>query len=167
FFLQAMLRFIYSDKLPTFHEIIGSTSTPSAIMMQHLLAAADRFGLERLKQLCEAKLCEEITVDTVETTLSLAEQHHCPQLKAACLKFAAANLGALMHSEGLEYLKQSCPSLLSEILETVAAGDGGNSCGGGLSGKKRSSSSIFGLDLSADGAAEVANINGSRRLRRR
>ncbi|XP_059666312.1 BTB/POZ and MATH domain-containing protein 3 isoform X3 [Cornus florida] len=91
---KAMLLFIYSDKLPDVHEITSSTSMcTSTIMVQHLLAAADRFGLDRLKLLCEAKLCEEVSVDAVATTLSLAEQHRCPQLKAVCLKFAAANLG--------------------------------------------------------------------------
>lgn len=80
--------------LPDLQEITGSTSMcTSTIAMQHLLAAADRFGLERLKQLCEAKLCEDVSVETVATTLSLADQHRCSQLKAICLKFAAANLG--------------------------------------------------------------------------
>ncbi|KAK6135883.1 hypothetical protein DH2020_030370 [Rehmannia glutinosa] len=160
---KALLQFVYSDELPNFHEIIGSTSTPSAIMMQHLLAAADRFGLDRLKQLCEAKLCEEVSADTVATTLSLAEQHHCPQLKAICLKFAATNLGAVMQSEGFRHLEQSCPSLLSELLETVASVDDKSNL---ASGKKRSGSSIFGLELGADGVADSVNPNG-RRLRRR
>lgn len=89
-----MLQYIYSDELPDLVEITGSTSTcTSTILMQHLLAAADRFGLDRLKELCEVKLCEEVNVDTVATTLSLAELHCCPQLKAICLKFAATNLG--------------------------------------------------------------------------
>lgn len=89
-----MLLFIYSDKLPDVKEIMGSISVcTSTIMVQHLLAAADRFGLDRLKRLCEEKLCEAVNVETVATTLPLAEQHHCPQLKAICLKFAAANLG--------------------------------------------------------------------------
>ncbi|PIN07934.1 Speckle-type POZ protein SPOP [Handroanthus impetiginosus] len=161
---KALLHFIYSDELPNFHEITGSTSTCSAIMMQHLLAAADRFGLDRLKLLCEAKLCEEVSADTVATTLSLAEQHRCPQLKAICLKFAATNLGVVMQSEGFKYLEQSCPSLLSELLETVASVDEKSNL---VSGKKRSGSSIFGLDLAADGGvAESMNPNG-RRLRRR
>ncbi|KAI3474357.1 hypothetical protein Pfo_029193 [Paulownia fortunei] len=142
---DALLQFIYSDELPSFHEIIGSTST--------LL----------LKQLCEAKLCEEVSADTVATTLSLAEQHRCPQLKAICLKFAATNLGVVMQSEGFRYLEQSCPSLLSELLETVASVDEKSNL---VSGKKRSGSSIFGLDLAADGVAESVNPNG-RRLRRR
>lgn len=88
-----MLYFIYSDTLPD-SQLTGSMSvSTSTNMIQHLLAAADRFGLERLKQLCEAKLCEEVNVDTVATTLSLADQHRCSQLKAICLKFASANLG--------------------------------------------------------------------------
>ncbi|KAL6575691.1 hypothetical protein OROHE_000827 [Orobanche hederae] len=161
---KSLLQFIYSDELPSFHEIICSTSTPSAIMMQHLLAAADRFGLNRLKQLCEANLCEEVSADTVATTLSLAEQHHCTQLKAICLKFAATNLGAaVMQSEGFRHLEQSYPSLLSELLATVASVDDKSNI---VSGKKRSGSSIFGLDLALDGEAQSVNPNG-RRLRRR
>lgn len=61
----------------------------SALMAQHLLAAADRYGLVRLRFLCEAKLCEDVAINTVATTLALADQHHCFQLKAVCLKFVA------------------------------------------------------------------------------
>ncbi|XP_009785861.1 BTB/POZ and MATH domain-containing protein 3 isoform X2 [Nicotiana tabacum] len=162
---KAMLQYIYSDELPDLGEITGSTSTcTSTIMMQHLLAAADRFGLDRLKELCEVKLCEEVNVDTVATTLSLAELHCCPQLKAICLKFAATNLGVVMQTEGFKHLEESCPSLLSELLETVALIDQKASL---MSSKKRSSSSIFGLDLAADGVA-VESVNPVvRRARRR
>ncbi|XP_057839251.1 BTB/POZ and MATH domain-containing protein 2 [Cryptomeria japonica] len=120
---KAMLHFIYHDTLPDTNELTGFTSTSAATLMaQHLLVAADRYGLDRLRLLCEAKLCEEITIDTVATTLAIAEQHHSSQLKSVCLKFAATpeNLGAVMHTEGFEYLQESCPSLLSEILETFA-----------------------------------------------
>ncbi|OIT28421.1 PREDICTED: BTB/POZ and MATH domain-containing protein 3-like isoform X1 [Nicotiana attenuata] len=161
---KAMLHFIYSDELPDLLEIAGSTSTrTSTIMMQHILAAADRFGLDRLKQLCEAKLCEEVNVDTVATTLSLSEQHQCLQLKAICLKFAATNLGVVMQSEGFKHLEESCPSLLSELLETVASVDEKATV---MSSKKRTSSSIFGLDLADGAAAESVNPN-ARRVRRR
>lgn len=164
---KAMLLYIYSDSLPDVNEIMGSNSSCSfAIMVQHLLAAADRFGLDRLKLLCESKLCDEITVETVPTTLSLAEQHRCTQLKSACLKFAAANLNAVMHSDGFKYLEESCPSLLSELLQTIASVD---DTLGLPSSKKRSSSSVFGLDLAPDrggNPAESVNPTG-RRFRRR
>ncbi|CAI9091560.1 OLC1v1026623C1 [Oldenlandia corymbosa var. corymbosa] len=162
---KVMLQYIYSDSLPDLHEITGSTSIcTSTIMMQHLLAAADRYGLERLKQLCEARLCEDINADTVATTLSLAELHHSAQLKAMCLKFAATNLGAVMQSDGFKQLEESCPSLLSELLETIAlVDDKPNS----ISGKKRSGSSIFGLDLAGDGGAAESVNPHIRRVRRR
>lgn len=71
-------------------EIVGLNSKwASTLMSQHLLAAADRYALDRLKLLCEAKLCEDVAINTVATTLALAEQHHCFQLKAVCLKVIA------------------------------------------------------------------------------
>ncbi|XP_021295778.1 BTB/POZ and MATH domain-containing protein 3 isoform X1 [Herrania umbratica] len=164
---KAMLLFIYTDKLPDVQEITGSSSMcMSTNMVQHLLAAADLYNLDRLKVLCEAKLCEELNADTVATTLALAEQHHCAQLKAICLKFAAtpANLGAVMQSEGFRHLEECCPSLLSELLKTFASGDESLSQ---LSGRKRSGSSVYGIDLAAEGpVAESVNPNG-RRVRRR
>ncbi|KAI9157847.1 hypothetical protein Ddye_032156 [Dipteronia dyeriana] len=164
---KAMLLFIYTDRLPDVYEITGSTSLcTSTNMVQHLLAVADLYNLDRLKLLCESKLCEELNADTVATTLALAEQHQCPQLKDVCLKFAAnpSNLGAVMQSEGYKHLEESCPSLLSELLKTLASGDETSSM---PSGRKRSSGSIYGQDLPTDGvAAESVNPNG-RRLRRR
>lgn len=61
----------------------------ATLMAQHLLVAADRYGLERLKLLCEAKLCEDVAINTVATTLALAEQHHCFELKSVCINFVA------------------------------------------------------------------------------
>ncbi|AEC09719.1 unnamed protein product [Arabidopsis thaliana] len=144
---KAMLSFIYTDVLPNVHEITGSTSASSFTnMIQHLLAAADLYDLARLKILCEVLLCEKLDVDNVATTLALAEQHQFLQLKAFCLEFVAspANLGAVMKSEGFKHLKQSCPTLLSELLNTVAAAD--KSSTSGQSNKKRSASSVLGCD---------------------
>ncbi|KAK9158873.1 hypothetical protein Scep_005447 [Stephania cephalantha] len=160
---MAMLKFIYSDALPDVHEISGLVhigTFTNTIMAQHLLAAADRFSLDRLKILCEAKLCEEVSAETVATTLALAEQHHCTLLKAVCLKFAAApgNLAAVMQSEGFKYLEETRASLLSELLETIAVVDDDPSLP--LS-RKRSSSSNIGLNLDQSLDAD------GRRVRRR
>ena len=48
-------------------------------MTQHLLVAADRFDLTRLRAMCEAKLCDTVEVETAATTLALAEQNHAPR----------------------------------------------------------------------------------------
>nr|VDD19844.1 unnamed protein product [Brassica oleracea] len=122
-FCDVLLYFIYCDELPDMQELIGTDSkSASTLVAQHLLAAADRYALERLKAICESKLCEGITINTVATTLALAEQHHCFQLKSVRLKFVASpeNLKAVMQTDGFDYLKSSCPSLLTELLEYVA-----------------------------------------------
>lgn len=166
FIFKAMLLFIYSDKLPNIYDVTESMPMCSTtVMVQHLLAAADLYNLDRLKLLCESNLCDEINTDNVATTLALAEQHHCPQLKAVCLKFIAnpANLGAVMQSEAFVHLKESCPSMLLELLETFASVD--DNSGQTLS-RKRSGSSIYGQDLADGAAAESVNPIG-RRVRRR
>uniref|UniRef100_A0A804MTL6 MATH domain-containing protein n=1 Tax=Zea mays TaxID=4577 RepID=A0A804MTL6_MAIZE len=120
---KALLHFMYWDELPDLEELTGvNTTWVSTLMAQHLLAAADRYALERLKLLCELKLCEDVAINTVANTLALAEQHHCYQLKTVCLKFVALpeNLKAVMQTDGFDYLQQSCPSLLTELLEYVA-----------------------------------------------
>lgn len=120
---KALLHFIYWDSLPDLQELVGlDTKWAVTLMAQHLLAAADQYGLERLRALCEAKLCEDVTINTVATTLALADQHHCVQLKSVCLKFIALpeNLKAVMQSEGFDHLKESCPSVITELLKYVA-----------------------------------------------
>lgn len=175
-------------------------------MAQHLLAAADRYGIERLRLLSETRLCEDLSINSVATTLALAEQHHCFQLKDVCLKFVASpenlkgefsktmlcttfdiimlgwGIGSLvdkiipgcilnfvryaifkekndqilnfvfffvvikcyldvcglfceavMETEGYDYLQQSCPSVVTELLQYVARIDehSNAACGGG------------------------------------
>ncbi|XP_004495232.1 BTB/POZ and MATH domain-containing protein 2-like isoform X2 [Cicer arietinum] len=120
---RALLHVIYWDSLPDMQELTGlSSKWATTLMSQHLLAAADRYGLDRLRLMCEASLCEDVAINTVATTLALAEQHHCFRLKAVCLKFIARpeNLRAVMQTDGFEYLKESCPSVLTELLEYVA-----------------------------------------------
>jgi speckle-type POZ protein len=86
---------------------------------QNLLAAADRYGLDRLKLICEIKLSTGITVDTVATTLALAELHNCSHLKAKCLEFIVSTpaiLEAVVATEGYKYLEASCPAALTSIV---------------------------------------------------
>lgn len=156
---KAMVNFIYADELPSIHELAGSVSMwTSTVLVQHLLAAADRYGLDRLRIMCEAKLCDELTPETVATTLALAEQHHCTELKSACLKFAAVrqNLGAVMETEGFNYLEETCPSLLSDLLATVAVVDDDPAS----FNRKRG---VFGND----GTAPVESVEASERRTRR
>uniref|UniRef100_A0ACD5UIA9 Uncharacterized protein n=1 Tax=Avena sativa TaxID=4498 RepID=A0ACD5UIA9_AVESA len=114
---KALLHFIYTDTVPEFDE----KDDVATVIAQHLLAAADRYGLDRLKLICEGKLSSGINVDTVATTLALAEQHDCPQLKAKCVRFivrSPAVLDAVLATEGYKHLEASCPSVLADLLKS-------------------------------------------------
>lgn len=132
---KAMLHYIYRDTLPDEEpsspnsSLSSSSSTPETLT-ERLLAAAHVYGLRRLRLLCESKLCRSISIDTVASTLALAESYHAVDLKAACLKFAAENLADVMRSKGFEYLKEKCPLLQSELLKTVAGFEDDCSSGG-------------------------------------
>ncbi|KAG8088342.1 hypothetical protein GUJ93_ZPchr0010g8597 [Zizania palustris] len=111
---KALLHFIYTDAMPEFD---GQGENQTA-MAQHLLAAADRYNLERLKLICEDMLCKRIDVSSAATTLALAEQHHCSSLKKACMDFlhSPGNLKAVEETDGFEHLATSCPVILRELI---------------------------------------------------
>ncbi|KAJ3685903.1 hypothetical protein LUZ61_015067 [Rhynchospora tenuis] len=113
---RALLHFIYTDSLP--HDINQEDCKMSSILiMQHLLVAADRYAMDKLKSICEEMLSESITDETVATTLALAEQHNCPQLRALCLNYAAnpKNLVQIALSDGFAHLLLSCPEVVKEL----------------------------------------------------
>ncbi|KAJ4798025.1 BTB/POZ and MATH domain-containing protein 2 [Rhynchospora pubera] len=108
---RLMLQFVYTDNVALQEEL-------SFEMAQHLLVAADRYSLDRLKLICEEKLSASLDVETAATTLVLAEQHNCEQLKEICLDFVASRekLQAVIASDGFSHLMESCPFLLKDLL---------------------------------------------------
>ncbi|VAH84248.1 unnamed protein product [Triticum turgidum subsp. durum] len=113
---KALLCFAYTDSLPV------TEKEDEDVMYQHLLVAADRYNMERLKSICEEKLCKFINAATIATILTLAEQHHCEGLKKACLNFLRfpANLRALLDSDGFDHLSRSCPSVIKNLIAMSA-----------------------------------------------
>ena len=91
-----MLHFIYRDSLTEEVESLSpSSSCTTAVsdtLTAKLLAAADRYGLERLRLMCESHLCKDISVNSVAEILALADRYHATELKDVCLRFASENL---------------------------------------------------------------------------
>lgn len=116
---RSMLHYIYHGSLPDAGKIV----VPSAVAAeyQHLLVAADMYAVERLKKVCEDKLCADgITVDSVVSMLELAEQHVCSKLKARCFSFLADGDNFKVVATSGEYLclMQSFLNLLAEARDT-------------------------------------------------
>ncbi|XP_037416650.1 BTB/POZ and MATH domain-containing protein 3-like, partial [Triticum dicoccoides] len=117
---QALLHFIYTDTFPY------NGGVDKNVPLQHLFVAVDRYGLDRLTTMCEQMLCESIDVHTVATTLALAEQHQCVELKRACLGFLSSQcvLSDIQETDGFKHLISSCPSIVGDIINSVAITSG-------------------------------------------
>jgi speckle-type POZ protein len=111
---RALLHFIYTDSLPDMDGLEGDDHRE---MIRHLLVAADRYAMDRLKVVCQSILSEKIDVQTVATTLGLADQHNCHMLKDACLEFINwSTMDDVASTQGFRDLKKSCPSVLVDVL---------------------------------------------------
>ncbi|CAO2207326.1 unnamed protein product [Urochloa humidicola] len=114
---KVMLRFMYTDSFPADEELGDSP----ADLLQHLLAAADRYALDRLKLICSLKLIEYVSVDTVGSFLVCAETYNYLELKNKCLDFFAVekNFKEAVFTDGFVTLVQKFPSLASELRRRV------------------------------------------------
>uniref|UniRef100_A0ACD5V3M2 Uncharacterized protein n=1 Tax=Avena sativa TaxID=4498 RepID=A0ACD5V3M2_AVESA len=115
---KALLHFIYMDSLPSMEDLDDDGNKE---MVKHLLVAADRYALERLKLMCEGIICKSLDVESVATMLALADQHQCSRLKDACVEFLVSSnrMDDVVASQGYVNLKRSCPAVLVDILERV------------------------------------------------
>ncbi|KAF7063303.1 hypothetical protein CFC21_069830 [Triticum aestivum] len=113
---NSLLHFIYKDSLP--ESTNEGVTQDDVVTASHLLVAADRYDIERLKFICEDKLCNNIDCNMVATSLALIEHHSCDGLKEACFEFLASpsNPERVIATEGYQHLKSSCPSILKELI---------------------------------------------------
>ncbi|XP_028628724.1 speckle-type POZ protein-like isoform X2 [Grammomys surdaster] len=125
---KEMMRFVYTGKAPN----LGK-------MADNLLAAADKYALERLKVMCEEALCSNLSVENVADTLVLADLHSAEQLKAQAIDFinrcsVLRQLGCkdgknwnnnqatdIMETSGWKSMIQSHPHLVAEAFRALAS----------------------------------------------
>ncbi|XP_046917093.1 BTB/POZ and MATH domain-containing protein rdx isoform X1 [Dermatophagoides farinae] len=112
--LREMLRFIYTGKAPALDKLDAD-----------LLAAADKYDLERLKVMCEESLCSNLSVETAADVLVLADMHSASQLKANAIEFintfANNNSHAtdIMETTGWKNMIQRQPHLIAETFKAL------------------------------------------------
>jgi speckle-type POZ protein len=113
---KALLHFIYTDLLPDLDDLEGDDKFE---MHRHLLVAADRYAMDRLKMICQNILGKNLDVENVATTLALADQHNCDKLKDVCVEFITSSdkMDNVVATQGYANLKRSCPSILLDAFE--------------------------------------------------
>jgi speckle-type POZ protein len=116
---EVLLHYIYNNCLPGFMEEATEEATS---MARDLLVAAHGYGIQRLRVMCESRLSQSLDVQKVSSTLDLAEQYQCQQLKESCLKYMAKDgqrLRAIKKTEGFKQLIKIHPVIVGDILHKV------------------------------------------------
>ncbi|VAI27106.1 unnamed protein product [Triticum turgidum subsp. durum] len=116
---KSFLHFIYTDSMPSMDDLEDDDKRE---MVKHLLVAADKYAMERMKLICEGMLCKSLDVENVATILALADQHNCSNLKDACIEFMLSSnrMNDVIASQGYVQLKRSSPDIIVDVLERAA-----------------------------------------------
>lgn len=89
-------------------------------MSQVLIAAAEKYDLERLKVQCEQSLCHALTSDNACCTLVLADLYSAEQLRLHAINFINMHATEVMASDGWDQLVKQHPHLLAEVFKALA-----------------------------------------------
>ncbi|KAG2311232.1 hypothetical protein Bca4012_025685 [Brassica carinata] len=164
---KALLQFVYKDSLPEDVEPVTTLTFEHLnlpeiyeTLMVKLLAAADKYGMNRLRLLCEAHICKGVSVKSVAKILALADRYKATELKSVCLLFTAKNLAAVLETDAYQEMKDECLTLQSELLKAVA----GYEKGSNSSGEAKSQSVWAQL---SDGGDCGGDISSNRHVRQR
>lgn len=107
--LREMLRFIYTGKAANLEK-----------MADDLLAAADKYALDRLKVMCEEALCTNLSIENAADILILADLHSADQLKAQAIDFINTHATDVMETSGWKSMIMSHPHLIAEAFRALA-----------------------------------------------
>ncbi|TVU42487.1 hypothetical protein EJB05_08896, partial [Eragrostis curvula] len=118
---RAFLYFVYTDSMKGLDELEADYNSENCKLIHHLLVAADRYDVVRLKLICQSILCKNLDVKNVATTLALADQHHCDRLKDACIDFMSclSTMDHLVATHGYQDLARTSPSVLDDAMARI------------------------------------------------
>jgi len=106
--MKKVLEYIYTDR-----------TTLDWLCAVDVLRAADIYGLDRLKQMCEDLVVQGLDMENVSYLMELADFHSAHQLAMACVNFLcdyhAGNFKEIISSPQLEILVQNYPLYREQI----------------------------------------------------
>merc|ERR1719154_1070198 len=82
---------------------------------RELLAAADKYQLDVLKNICEDYLCSNIQINNAVENLVFGDLHQASKLRSRAMKVIAGNLVEVVKTEEYQNLVEHHPSLAAEI----------------------------------------------------
>ncbi|XP_014306452.1 LOW QUALITY PROTEIN: speckle-type POZ protein-like [Myotis lucifugus] len=110
---KEMMCFIYTEKAPNLDK-----------MADGLLAAADKYALERLKVMCQEALSRHLSEEDAAEMLTLADLHRADQLKPQAVDFINSHAEDVLETEGWQAMVGSHLQLVSEMYRSLASAEG-------------------------------------------
>jgi leucine-zipper-like transcriptional regulator 1 len=102
---SSLIEFLYSDHC----EVNKSNG-------MELFQAADRFGIDRLKKVCECVLATHLEVEGVSEMALAGDRYNGDILKGESVAFIISHFDAVSKTKGFEEMGRANPDLLFEIL---------------------------------------------------
>ena len=105
--LENLLQYIYTCDTPDIDELTKG-----------LYVAADQYQIEKLKELCELKLCTNVGAENCIELLIFGDKYEATNLKTTALRFVAQNMTEIDVDECRKTLISN-PSLLFELMNIM------------------------------------------------
>ena len=102
-----MIRYIYNSRVQNLERV-----------NRHLLAAADKYNIQDLKEICERSLCDSMSVENVSSLLLFARDRFSDNLKRKSIDFITRNVQAVTHSPGWNELVCD-PLIMTEVVRSM------------------------------------------------
>ena len=102
-----MLRFMYNNRVQSLDRV-----------SRHLLAAADKYNIQDLKEICERSLCESMSIENVSSLLLFARDRFSENLKRKAIDFITRNVQAVTHSPGWKDIVCE-PVIMTEVVRAM------------------------------------------------
>jgi len=106
--MREMLHYMYSGNAPNLQ-----------MMALDLMAVADRFQLQGLKEMADQVLRSSLTVDNVCRNLVLADMHNATELKTDALRFTAQHSSAVIETEGWARMSKEHWRLVTDVIAAM------------------------------------------------
>ena len=103
---QEMLRYIYTGKVDN-----------SDTMAPELMAAAEKYQLEQLKNICEGTLADGLSVDNAVDLLIMADTYSAAMLKNKTLDLITSHKAEVRQTVKWKKLLKSHPTLVAEVYD--------------------------------------------------
>jgi len=87
---------------------------------QELLAAADRYQLDQLKDNCEVTLIASLDVDNCVSLLILSDMYNALKLRRAAVKYATENMTSISNTCDWKKELARFPSLMTDMIDTLS-----------------------------------------------